>query len=91
MRKKDLEQRFDAVWEELNRLHMDKVSVNSVSSFDFLRANIRGIESALKNTIDMQNRLVATLIEAGILVEKKESSKDYLQFNDKQYTIRKVK
>ena len=91
MRRKNLERRFDALWEELCRLQRDKVSVNSVSSVQFLRDNIRGIESALKNTIDTQNRLIATLIEAGVLAERKESSNEYVQFNDKQYTIRKVK
>jgi len=91
MRKKDLEKRFDTIWNELCKLQMDKVSVNSTSSAQFLRDNIRGIEVALRKAIDEQGRLVATLIEAGILAERKEGSMEYVQFEDKQYTIRKVK
>lgn len=90
-----LDQAFEAVWNELHRLHMDKMSVSDstgyFSSVDFLRKNIRGIEDALKDAINTQYLLIASLVEAGILIEKKEHAKEYLEIGDKQYTIRKVK
>ena len=62
-----------------------------VITIEFLRDNIRGIEKALQNTMKTQDLLVAALVEAGILVEKSKESKQYLEIDNKQYTIRKVK
>jgi hypothetical protein len=52
---------------------------------------MRYVPEAITSLTNKQNLLIAALVEAGILVEKKESSKEYLQFGDQKYTIRKVK
>ena len=88
---KKLDARFDSVWDAINNLQMNKVSVNGSHTMQFLRDNIRGIEKALQDTMNTQSLLVAALVEAGILVEKTKESRQYLEIDNKQYTIRKVK
>lgn len=72
---------FEAIW---NKLH----------SLDAQNANLRDmryVPEELTCVINRQNLLIAALVEAGILIEKKEDSKKYLQFGKQKYTIRKVK
>lgn len=49
------------------------------------------VEDALNKLFNTQNLLIATLVEAGILIEKEGNAKKYLQLGNKNYTIRKVK
>ena len=86
-----LDARFESVWDAINNLQMNKVSVNGSHTMQFLRDNIRGIEKALQDTMNAQSLLVAALVEAGILVEKTKESRQYLEIDNKQYSIRKVK
>lgn len=86
-----LDARFESVWDAINNLQMNKVSVNGSHTMQFLRDNIRGIEKALQDTMNAQSLLVVALVEAGILVEKTKESRQYLEIDNKQYSIRKVK
>lgn len=79
MRKTDAQ--FSAVWKRLCDLELNKL----------YEPTARTLERAVVGVVDNQNLLIAALVEAGILVEKKEDAKQYLQFGDKKYTIRKVK
>lgn len=76
-----LDRAFEAVW---NKIHwLDSQNAN-------LR-DMRYVPEAITSLINTQNLLIATLVEAGILIEKKKDSKEYLQFGDQEYIIRKVK
>jgi hypothetical protein len=76
-----LDARFEAVWRRINDMELDKL----------YQPNARSLEPVVRNLVNTQNLLIAALVEAGILVEKKENSKEYLQIGDQKYTIRKVK
>lgn len=76
-----LDQAFEAIW---NKIHW----------LDAQNANLRDmhyVPEAITSLTNKQNLLIAALVEAGILVEKKEDSKEYLRFGKQKYTIRKVK
>lgn len=79
MRKTD--EQFAAVWKRISDLELSKLYEPSV----------RSLEPVVRNVVNNQNLLIAALVEAGILIEKNEESKQYLQFGDQKYTIRKVK
>ena len=76
-----LDQAFEAIWNKLHSLDAENSHLR----------DMRYVPEAITNLINKQNLLVAALVEAGILIEKKEKSKEYLQFGDQKYTIRKVK
>jgi hypothetical protein len=76
-----LDQAFEAIWNKLHSLDAQNASLR----------DMRYVPEELTKVINRQYLLIAALVEAGILVEKKEKSKEYLQFGDQKYTIRKVK
>jgi len=76
-----LDKRFEAVWNKIHNLDMQNRDLR----------DMRYVPEAITSLINKQNLLIAALVEAGILMEKEEESKQYLQFGDKKYTIRKVK
>jgi hypothetical protein len=75
------EEQFKAVWRRINDMELDKL----------YQPNARSLEPVVRSLVNNQNLLIAALVEAGILIEKNEESKQYLQFGDQKYTIRKVK
>ena len=81
-----LDARFDSVWRELNRLQMDKVSSSSVTL-----VNSEYVVNTMREIINTQRLLIGALVEAGILVEKNQDTKQYLELRGIQYSIRKVK
>ena len=81
-----LDARFDSVWRELNRLQMDKVSSSSVTL-----VNSEYVVNTMGEIINTQRLLIGALVEAGILVEKNQDTKQYLELRGIQYSIRKVK
>lgn len=82
MRKQELDSRFQSIWDSITALRMDLSSQSIDVSFT---------DRNVKHIISTQNLLIAALVEAGILVDKKENSKEYFQISGKEYTIRKVK
>jgi hypothetical protein len=76
-----LDQAFEAIWNKLYSLDAQNRDLR----------DMRYVPEAITSLINKQNLLIAALVEAGILIEKKEDSKEYLQIGDQKYTIRKVK
>ena len=83
-----LDDKFAAVWKRINEIEISKLYEPSVGSLD---RRVNHLENKLWSVTNDQNLLIAALVEAGILIEKEEESKQYLQFGDQKYTIRKVK
>jgi len=83
---KKLDRRFDAVWRELNRLQMDKVSSSSTTL-----VNSDYVVNTMRDIINTQKLLIGALVESGILVEKDEDTKKCLELKGTKYIIRKVK
>jgi hypothetical protein len=79
MRKVD--KRIEAIWNKIHNLDMQNKDLR----------DMRYVPEAINSISNKQNLLIAALVEAGILIEKEEESKQYLQFGDQKYTIRKVK
>ena len=79
---------FAAVWKRINEIEISKLYEPSVGSLD---RRVNHLENKLWSVTNDQNLLVAALVEAGILIEKTKDSKEYLEIDNKQYTIRKVK
>lgn len=68
------------------------------TQFDFtMNQLVRRMDSLEMRNFRQENfnatyeSMIALLIEAGILVEKKENSAAYVEFGNQKYTIRKVK
>lgn len=76
-----LDRAFEEIWSRIHSLEMYKSDLR----------DMRYVPEAINSINSKQNLLIAALVEAGILIEKEEESKQYLQFGDQKYTIRKVK
>jgi hypothetical protein len=76
-----LDKRIEAIWNKIHSLDIQNRDLR----------DMRYVPEAISSLNNKQNLLIAALVEAGILIEKEEESKQYLQFGDQKYTIRKVK
>jgi predicted XRE-type DNA-binding protein len=76
-----LDKKFNAVWNQINDLKTQQHQLR----------DMQYVPEALNKLFNTQNLLIAALVEAGILIEKEDNAKKYLQLGNKNYTIRKVK
>ena len=76
-----LDQAFEAIWTKIHWLDSQNSNLR----------DMRYVPEAINSINNKQNLLIAALVEAGILIEKEENLKEYIQFGEQKYTIRKVK
>ena len=76
-----LDKRIEAIWNKIHSLDIQNRDLR----------DMRYVPEAINNINNKQNLIIAALVEAGILIEKEENLKEYIQFGNQKYTIRKVK